>query len=322
MLPDWSRHTKISWETEKVQTNKKRFGGRIGLALGSGASRGWSHIGVIKALAAIGVEPDIVSGCSIGALVGASYCAGKLAKLEEWLTKLTKFEVAKFFELNWSLNGFVDVEHIGEFLNNYVCDETISIGQLDKTFAAVATDLENGREVWFTKGPVLPAVLASMSLPGLFPPIEYEGRWLVDGGLVNPVPISICRALGADFVIAVNLNGDIARKHLGQKSKNENGYGIADRFLKSIKQYSQAIFPDMHSGKKSPGLFNAIASSINITQDRITRSRMAGDPPDVLLAPKLSHIGLLDFHRAPEAIEEGKVCVQRMLQEIQHALFE
>jgi len=301
---------------QKINTN---FTGRVGLALGSGASRGWSHIGVIKALAEIGVEPDIVCGCSIGALVGAAYCAGKIDKLESWITKLSKLEVAKFFELNWSLNGFVDVEYIGEFLHNNVCDKTANIETLDKSFAAVATDLENGREVWFTTGSVLQAVLASMSLPGLFPPIQYEGRWLVDGGLVNPVPISICRALGADLVIAVNLNGDIVGKHQGPKPKKGQDQGIADRFIKSIKQYSGAIFPDKYSAKKNPGLFNAIASSINITQDRITRSRMAGDPVDVMLAPKLSKIGFLEYHRAAEAVEEGKACVHRMLPEIQYA---
>jgi NTE family protein len=303
-----------------MQKSKLNFKGRIGLALGSGASRGWSHIGVIKALEEIGVVPDMVCGCSIGALVGASYCAGKMDKLESWLTKLSKLEVARFFELNWSLNGFVDVAHIGRFLNDYVCDETLRIEELAKTFASVATDLENGREVWFTRGSALTAVLASMSLPGLFPPIQYDNRWLVDGGLVNPVPISMCRALGADLVIAVNLNGDIVGKHLVQKSSNGNNYGIADRFMQSIKQYSRAIFPDKYGEKKSPGLFYAIASSINITQDRITRSRMAGDPPDVLLAPKLSNIGLLEFHRAQEAIEEGKASVQRMLPEIHQAL--
>jgi NTE family protein len=304
---------------QKININ---FDGRIGLVLGSGSSRGWSHIGVIKALTEIGVVPDIVCGCSIGALVGASYCAGNLDKLENWLTNLSKLEVARFFELNWSLNGFVDAEHLGEFLNTHVCDEKVSIEQLNKIFAAVSTDLENGREVWFTKGSVLKEVWASMSLPGLFPPIQYQGRWLVDGGLVNPVPVSICRALGADLVIAVNLNGDILGKHLVQKPKVENEHGFADRFMKSIRQYSESIFPDKYTEKKTPGLFNAIASSINITQDRITRSRMAGDPPDVLLSPKLSKIGLLEFHRAPEAINEGKACVERMLPEIQSLLAE
>jgi NTE family protein len=143
---------------------------------------------------------------------------------------------------------------------------------------------------------------------------------LVDGGLVNPVPISICRALGADLVIAVNLNEDIVCRHSVQKTQNENNYGLADRVIKSIKQYSGALFPDKNTEKKTPSLFNAIASSINITQDRITRSRMAGDPADILLVPKLTNVGLLEFHRASEIIEEGQACVKRMLPEIESAL--
>lgn len=299
---------------------KKQFNGRIGLALGSGSARGWSHLGVIKALQKLGIEPDIISGCSIGTLVGAAYCAGNLNKLEQWLLKLSKLEVARFFELNWSFNGFVDADHLQSFLNQYVCDNEVCIEDLDKTFAAVSTDLEKGREVWFTSGSVLQAVWASMSLPGLFPPIQYDGRWLIDGGLVNPVPVSVCRALGADVVIAVNLNGDIVGKHLAHKPEVEPNFGIADRFIKNIREYSATIFPAIGSEDKTPGLFDAIVSSINIMQDRITRSRMAGDPPDILLAPKLAKIGLLEFHRAGEAIAEGEKCVERLASEIQYAL--
>jgi NTE family protein len=236
------------------------------------------------------------------------------------LLKLTKLEVARFFELNWSFNGFVDADHLERFLNQYVCGSDVCIEDLDKTFAAVSTDLEKGREVWFTSGPVLQAVWASMSLPGLFPPIQNDGRWLIDGGLVNPVPVSICRALGADLVIAVNLNGDIVGKHLAHKPEVEPNFGIADRFIKNIKEYSAAIMPEFGSENKSPGLFDAIVSSVNIMQDRVTRSRMAGDPPDILLAPKLSKIGLLEFHRASEAIEEGEKCVERLSPEIKYAL--
>ena len=174
-----------------AQLNKSNL--RIGLALGSGSSRGWGHIGVIDALSKLGIEPDIVCGCSVGALVGASYCSGNLPKLEDWLYKLTKLQVARFFELNWSFNGFVDAEHFSEFLSRNICKADVSIEDLDKTFASVSTELDTGRELWFHKGSVLQSVWASISLPGLFPPIQYEGKWLVDGGLVNPVPVSVCR---------------------------------------------------------------------------------------------------------------------------------
>ena len=294
---------------------------RIGLALGSGSSRGWSHIGIIKALSKVGIDPDIICGCSIGALVGASYTAGNLDSLEQWITSLSKIDVAKFFELNFSLNGFVNTERLQIFLQKYVCNEGVNIENLPKKFAAVSTDLETGREIWFTEGPVIESVWASISLPGLFPPIKNNGRWLVDGGLVNPVPVSVCRALGADMVIAVNLNGDIVGKHFVQKAKKTNASRRpADRIISGIKEYSMSVFPGKKSQDTAPSLFDAIAGSLNITQDRITRSRMAGDPPDLLLAPKLSDIGLLEFYRAREAIEEGEECVNRMLPEIRHLI--
>ncbi len=293
----------------------------IGLALGSGSSRGWSHIGIIRALAAQGIVPDIVCGTSIGSLVGASYVSNNLEKLEEWVCSLTKFETARFFEINTSLNGFVNTERLHHFLNKYVANDNSVIEDLNKQYATVATDLETGREVWLTKGSVLEAVWSSISLPGLFPAIKNNNKWLVDGGLVNPVPVSVCRALGADIVIAVNLNGDIVGKHF-QESKNiiKQDVGAVGRITDLVIEYTASVFSTTKAEGQPPSLFEAIAGSVNITQDRITRSRMAGDPPDILLSPKLSHIGLLEFYRANEAINEGKECVQRMLPEIQHVL--
>jgi len=293
----------------------------IGLALGGGSSRGWSHIGVISALADQGIVPDIVCGTSIGSLVGASYVSNNLEKLEEWVCSLTRFETARFFEISSSLNGFVNTERLHYFLNGYVASDNSVIEDLDKQYASVATDLETGREVWLTKGSVLEAVWSSISLPGLFPAIKNNNKWLVDGGLVNPVPVSVCRALGADIVIAVNLNGDIVGKHF-QKPKNiiKQDTGVVGKITDLVTEYTASVFSTAKVEDQPPSLFEAIAGSVNITQDRITRSRMAGDPPDILLSPKLSHVGLLEFYRANEAINEGKECVQRMLPEIQHVL--
>lgn len=294
---------------------------KIALALGGGSSRGWSHIGVIRALADIGIVPDIICGTSIGALVGAAYATNKISRLEEWACSLTKFETAKFFEINTSLTGFVDTERLHHFLNEYVASDNIIIEDLDKQYAAVSTDLETGREVWFTKGAMLEAVWASISLPGLFPAIRNNNRWLVDGGLVNPVPVSVCRALGADIVIAVNLNGDIVGKHFEHTEKvKQLDNSVVGKLTDLVKDYTGSLFSTVGEDEQPPNLFDAIAGSVNITQDRITRSRMAGDPPDILLSPKLSHIGLLEFYRASEAISEGEKCVQRMLPEIQHVL--
>jgi NTE family protein len=303
-------------------THPLRAQARIGLALGSGSSRGWSHIGILRALAEIGIEPDLVCGCSVGAIVGASYAAGNLDRLESWVTSLNRTEVARFLDLNLSLNGFVDVPRLRSFFADYVCAETLRIEELGRTFATVATDLETGREIWLTQGSVLDAVWASMSLPGLFPPIRYQGKWLVDGGLVNPVPVSVCRALGADIVIAVNLNGSSVGRHFLHQASKEKGAvpdeGLLSTVKKTVKNYSASLFGGNGNDESTPGLYDAISGSINIVQDRLTRSRMAGDPPDLVLAPRLSHIGLMEFHRAREALAEGRECVRRMLPEILH----
>lgn len=297
----------------------------IGLALGSGASRGWAHIGIIQELAALGVEPDIVCGCSIGSIVGAAYVSGKLDTLHQWVCAFSKRDIIRFFELDFSFNGFIDAEHMHAFLHEYVCDEEQLIEKFDKTFATVSTELKSGREIWFDHGPAIDAVRASISLPGLFPPMLHDGRWLVDGGLVNPVPVSVCRALGAEIVIAVNLNGDIVGKHFIQKSEppgHRFNNEMINQIAENIKAYSESLFTNNHDAKtiEPPNIFDAIAGSWNITQDRITRSRMAGDPPDVMLVPKLSHIGLLEFYRADQAIEEGRNCVRRMESELRHSL--
>jgi NTE family protein len=291
---------------------------KLGLALGSGASRGWSHIGVIKALLKEGIEPDIVCGTSVGAIVGGAYVAGNLEKLEHWVLGSTRTDVLRFFDIKLSKAGFVDTERLSWFLRNYVAAEDQRIEDMPKRYAAVSTNLDTGREVWFTQGRLADAVRASMALPGLFPAIRHEERWLVDGGLVNPVPVSVCRALGADIVIAVNLNsGIIGKSNTGTPEANPtNDRGVFGSIKQQAKEYSNSIFPNHDDRDEAPGLFHAIANSVNIVQDRITRSRLAGDPADVLLSPKLAHIGMLEFHRAAEAIKEGEGCAQSSMADI------
>lgn len=290
---------------------------KIGLALGSGSSRGWSHIGVIKSLEKIGIVPDIICGTSIGSLVGASYISNKLPELEEWVHSLTKFELAKFYNINPTTNGFVNIDKLKNLMHQCVARSDSLIEDAKIKYASIATELSTGREIWFKKGLFIEAILSSISLPGLFQPNFYNNRWLVDGGLVNPVPVSVCRALGADFVIAVNLNSDIVGKHF----RNSNTLKEKDQqesqelsFTKIINKYRQSV--PKTEPIKVPSFFETIAGSINIIQDRITKSRMVGDPPDILLSPKLSQIGLLDFHRAKEAIAEGEACVKRVASEL------
>jgi len=294
---------------------------RIGLALGSGASRGWSHIGVINSLLAAGIEPDIVCGTSVGAIVGGSYVAGNLGKLEEWLLGSTRSDVLRFLGINFWQTGFVDTEKLSWFLHNYVAAEDICIEDLAKKYAAVSTDLNTGREVWFMEGVLADAVRASMAMPGLFSAVRNDQQWLVDGGLVNPVPVSTCRALGADIVIAVSLNsGVISKRDNTKQDEATDNKSILSSFKQQAKEYSNSIFPNRDEKEETPGTFYAVAKSINIVQDRITRSRLAGDPAEILLSPRLAHIGMLEFHRAAEAISEGEDCVAKALEDIYRAV--
>jgi NTE family protein len=288
--------------------------------LGSGASRGWSHIGVVKALVGAGVEPDVVCGTSIGAMVGAAYLTGNARKLEDWVLGTTRADVLRFFDVRLTQSGFVDTKRFSTFLHTFVTGGEKQIEDLPRKYAAVSTVLATGREAWLTEGNLAEAIRASMAMPGLFPAVRRDTHWLVDGGLVNPVPVSVCHALGADVVIAVNLNTGrlVQRAAKTPKPPPEDTKSV----LSAVKQYSNAILPAREKGEEPPGLFHAITSSIAIFQDRITRSRLAGDPADVVLSPKVAQIGLLEFHRAGEAIEEGERCVNDALPEIRSIIGE
>ncbi|MCG8048440.1 MAG: patatin-like phospholipase RssA [Candidatus Thiodiazotropha endolucinida] len=294
---------------------------KIGLVLGSGAARGWAHIGIINGLAEMGIEPDIVSGSSIGALVGAAYAADKVDLLQAWACSLTWKEIIRFLDPTLLGGGLIQGDKLTDFISEYV--KNLEFESLKRQLGVVATDLETGREIWFREGPVMEAVRASISLPGLFTPLRHEGRWLVDGGLANPVPVSLCRAMGADIVIAVNLNGDILGKHLRQNDINDDKptevreddlWGrITGQMMNSLYARKQELMGHLLGKNRNvPGLYEVLASSINIMQDRITRSRIAGDPPDVILTPRLSRLGLMEFDEAEMAIDEGLKEIRRM----------
>jgi len=284
----------------------------IGLALGSGSARGWAHIGVIEELEKLGVRPDIVAGTSIGALVGAVYVSGQLEEFTEWVKKLTARDVFGLIDLKLS-GGMVKGEKLfGLFLEQH---RNPAIEKLAQKFISVTTEMRSGREIWIARGPILSAARASCAMPGLFTPVQHEGRWMLDGGLVNPVPVSACRAYGADVVIAVNLNVQLVGTHLSrssrQQAETETSATVEE---KSIWQKVADYFTAGEG--EPPSFFDVIAASVNIMQDRITRSRMAGDPPEITLVPLLPDFALMDFHRAAEAIEEGRRLVQRNADDI------
>ncbi|MCW8836273.1 MAG: patatin-like phospholipase family protein [Rhodospirillales bacterium] len=314
---------------------------RIGLALGSGSARGWAHIGVINTLRESGIEADIVSGCSMGAFVGAAMVTGNLDRLDHWVRDLDWKDVIGLMDFRLKGGGFIEGDRLMRYFGERQKD--VAIESLDRPFGAIATDLSSGREVWLREGSIFNAVRASVALPGLMSPAKSGDRWLVDGGLVNPVPVSLCRAMGADMVIAVNLNGNIVGKRRnppnGRKNKSgridgpsifsrigsEIPEGIrngADRLFGQIRDSAEArLLSGLFSGgEERPSYIDVVGDSINIMQDHITRSRMAGDPPEVVIAPRLSHIHLMEFNRAEETIEEGCSATRRMMPAIREAI--
>jgi NTE family protein len=283
---------------------------RLGLALGSGSARGWAHIGVIRALEERGIKPDLVCGTSIGALVGAAYAAGELEKLEAWVSGLAWTTVVRLMDLTWR-GGLIRGTRLFTLFRTILEDREIA--ELPVPYGAVATELHSGRELWLRHGKVLEAVRASCAMPGLFTPVVRDGTVLVDGGLVNPVPVSMCRALGADLVVAVDLSwGKLGPYRQGKDTE------VAPR---EVPGWLDRIRPEWMKGKPKekaeelatiPSIFDVFMTSLDIVEMRVARSRLAGEPADVLITPLLPDFATMDFHRAKEAIDEGRAAVERM----------
>ena len=286
---------------------------RIALALGSGAARGWAHIGVIRALEAEGVDVDIICGTSVGALVGGVWQAGQLSALEHWARSLNRGRILRYLDVSITGSGLIGGKRLARLLQDRIGDRRVE--DLAKPFAAVATELATGHEIWLQHGQLVPVLQAAYALPGIFPPARLDGRWVVDGALVNPVPVSVCRALGARLVIAVNLNADLMgirrRSDRGQNAPSDDELDSGRTRDPSNELEDSNVFTQLFGQSEGPSMFSVMVSSLNILQDRLSRSRLAGDPPDVTIAPRLGHIGLLEFDRADEAMQEGADAVQR-----------
>jgi NTE family protein len=282
---------------------------RLGLALGAGSSRGWAHIGVIRALEERGIKPDLVCGTSIGALVGAAYASGELDRLEKWVTGLAWTNVVRLMDLTWR-GGLIRGTRLFTLFRTIFEDRDIS--ELPVPYGAIATELHSGRELWLRHGKVLEAVRASCAMPGLFTPVIRDGTVLVDGGLVNPVPVSMCRALGAELVVAVDLSWGKLGPYRQSKDREvapREVPGWLDRLRPSWVQSKVKVKPDEPS---IPSIFDVFITSLDIVEMRVARSRLAGEPADVLITPLLPDFATMDFHRAKEAIDEGRAAVDRM----------
>jgi len=278
---------------------------RIGLALGSGSARGWAHIGAIRALEERGVKPDLICGTSIGALVAAAYASGELDRLEKWVTGLAWTTVLRLMDLTWR-GGLIRGNRLFDLFRTMF--EKRDIAELPVLFGAVATELASGRELWLRRGDVLDAVRASCAMPGLFAPVIRDGVVLVDGGLVNPVPVSMCRALGADIVIAVDLSwGKLGPyRNRGQRAPQEEPSWLGRLRSSWLERRPK---PDEVT---VPSIFEVFNTALDIVEQRVARSRLAGDPADVLIAPLLPDFGTMEYHRGKEAIEEGRAAVARV----------
>ena len=282
---------------------------RIGLALGSGSARGWAHIGVIRALEKAGVHPDVVCGTSVGALVGAAYAAGALDRLESWVLELRVSDVVGFMDVSLG-SGLLKGVRLMDLFRSELPDRPIR--ELAMPFAAVATALQTGAEVWLRDGSTVDAVRASIAIPGLFTPARWQGAIVVDGGLVNPMPVSLARAMGAQVVIGVDLCSDLLGRRLQGASK-ETPTAAGPAWRTRLRENLHALAPAASTDESPmPSLIDVLLTSMDIVNVKIGQQRMASEPPDVVIAPHLGHFRLLDFHRAKEAIEEGHRAVERV----------
>jgi NTE family protein len=293
--------------------------------LGGGAARGFAHIGVLRTLLAHGIRPDIIAGTSIGAVVGGCYAAGQLDTFEEWALGLTRRRVFGYLDFTLSGSGLISGGRLADKLRSAVGKTTFD--QLPVRFAAIATEIGTGHEIWLTRGRLVDALHASYALPGVFSPVRLGGRWLMDGALVNPVPVSAARALGARVVVAINLNADLVGRGstIADHGSNDDDEALVEavqqsRGLRSMFTTEHAMKRQFLGAAGRPGFSTVMMEAFNIMQDRITRARLAGDPPDVIINPRLGTIGLIDFHRATDAIKLGAEATERAIESIAEAI--
>jgi NTE family protein len=277
---------------------------KLGIALGGGGARGWAHFGVLRALGEHGLEPDCIAGTSVGSLIGAAAATGQLGKLERWVRALTRTDVLKLLDARFR-GGMIQGNRLMSAIEDLLADHRIE--DLEIRYGAVATDMYSGRELWLREGSMIKAVRASCALPGLFSPIRYEGRWLIDGGVVNPVPVSVCYALGADVVIAVNLNAPHVHRHPRRRETPQSTRAEREEEQSYLEKF-RGLVESWLANSDEPGMLEVLSAAIGIMQERITRSRLAGEPPHLEIHPR-SNLELMEFHRADEAIEAGRKAV-------------
>lgn len=297
----------------------------LALALGGGMARGFSHIGVLKTLNRHNIYPSLITGTSIGAVVGSCYLAGKVDDLEEWALSLNRMKIFSYLDLRVRSAGLVGGKKLMQLLESHF--EDMKLEELPHPMTCIATDLTTGHEVWLRRGNIVNAMTASFALPGVFPPVDLDDRYLVDGALVNPCPVSPCQALGARMTIAVDLNTDLIGKATSPEANVQKVAGFDVFNNNDVPPEQQKPFKSSAIGRRlfrreenNPSLFGVMVSGLGILQDRLTRSRLAGEPPDIHIKPPIGHIGLLEFEKAAELIQHGEEVAEKAIPDIKAAI--
>lgn len=288
----------------------------VGVALGSGAARGWAHIGVLRALEDAGVAVSSVAGSSIGAVVGAAYACGRLDTLDEVARSMQLPQIISLIDLTLPRSGLMDGERIVQLMRQRL--PIVNIENLSIPFCAVAADLLTGQQIHISTGPLIDAVRASLSIPGVFTPVQWFNHRLIDGGVVDPVPVRSVRDLGAQYVIAVDINYALYRGRSGHQTSPARLRPVIPlsvyRTIRKLPIATRIRRQQTHRQRAShPSLLDVLMTSVNILEARVTESQFAIDPPDLVIRPPLQEISFLDFHRADEMIAIGYKATQDAL---------
>jgi len=294
---------------------------KIGLVLGSGGMRGMAHISVIEYLNSLGINPDLVAGASIGSIIGALYCAGKMDDFKRDFFSMSKAQVVKYFYPALSKSGLLNADKIIGYLKKYIPDDAL-IEELKIPLAIVATDYASGTAVVFRKGKILTAIRASISIPGVFIPVSYNGSLLVDGGVINPLPIDVAKEMGAETIIAVNLQPAVHKRHIpGAEKKKASASGISLLNPKYVEMIKRSWKLDMKNNwlsswlelrdkkkiqkKEMPNMLDIMMQTLHILMYQNTQFTLLHHKPDVLIEPDLIDVSWLDFSKSKNALEEG-----------------
>jgi NTE family protein len=289
-----------------VQVNKT-----VSLVLGSGGARGLAHVGVIHELQANGFEIRSRSGCSIGSLIGGIFAAGKLPEFEQWIREITKVDIVSLLDIAWQQHGLVKGDKIINALIELVGD--MKIEDLPIPFTAVAADVINEKEIWINSGPLFDAIRASISLPLFFTPIEYKNGYLVDGGVLNPVPIAPAFNDDTDLTIAVNLGGPLEKEKPGQRMSGKGG-DPSSSFRDKLSRFIDSLQDSISTRADNDWSAYAIADqAFDAMQSTIARQKLAAYPPDVNIEIARNACGTLEFDRAAEMIELGRTKARERL---------